>query len=202
MYTTASNLWALQIMSTVNPLQLRETSQPNKDLLIGLNRFQRILMVTDGTVTELLEQYSSESIKVRKLHEAVETQFNQLLPDHKQYFIESDLPILKRVTLLEGQQSKKSWLYAQSSILLDNLNTEFRSDLLASREPIGRLWEKYRYETFKTILRFENHPAGELGDYFDLPADSTMISRTYSVFSANKPIMIITEMFPDALFLD
>lgn len=188
-------------MSAANPLQLSERSLPNKDLLTGLSRFQRILMVTDGTVTELLEQYTSEKIKVRKLYEAIETQFDQLLPDHTQYLTESDLPVLKRTILLEGQQSKKSWLYAQSSILLDNLHTGFRSDLLASREPIGRLWEKYRYETFKTILDFEKRPAKELGGYFDLPDDSIMISRTYRVYSGNKPIMIITEMFPDTLFL-
>jgi chorismate-pyruvate lyase len=189
-------------MSATNPLLLSQRSRPNKNLLTGLSRFQRILMVTDGTVTELLEQYLAEKILVSKLFEKVETQFDQMIPSHKQYLAESDLPVLKRAILLEGQNTKQNWIYAESSILLDNLNEGFRSDLLASREPIGRLWEKYRYETFKTILDFEKRPAEELAGYFDLSTDSTMISRTYSVYSGQKPIMIITEIFPGTLFQD
>ena len=187
-------------MSAANRLQVTEKNRPSQDFLSELSRFQRILMVTDGTVTELLEQYASETIKVKKLFEKVETEFEALIPTHKQYLEASDLPVLKRTILLEGQDTKTNWLYAQSSILLDNLHPGFRADLLASREPIGRLWEKYRYETFKIILDFEKRPANELSEYFDIPPDSIMVSRTYSVYSGNKPIMIITEMFPNTLF--
>lgn len=189
-------------MSATNPLLLSERSFPEKDLLTGLSRFQRILMVTDGTVTELLEQYLSEKIKVTKLSEKVESNFNELIPSHKGYITSDAMPVLSRRILLEGQTSKQNWIYAESSILLDNLNLGFRSDLLASREPIGRLWEKYRYETFKTILDFEKREAGALGQYFDVPASSILISRTYEVSSNNKPIMVITEIFPESLFKD
>lgn len=187
-------------MSATNQLPIIEKSRPSQDFLEGLSRFQRILMVTDGTVTELLAQYASETIKVNKLFEKVETEFDELITEHQQYLAATDLPILKRAILLEGQDSKTNWLYAQSSILLDNLHPGFRADLLASREPIGRLWEKYRYETFKTLLEFEKRPAKELSEHFGVTPDSTMVSRTYSVYSGDKPIMIITEMFPDTLF--
>lgn len=192
-------------MTAVNQLSTNQTASdesisPDRSFLNDLNRFQRILMVTDGTVTELLEQYAAETIKVRKLFEKVETSFDELITHHQQYLDPSSLPVLKRAILLQGQTTKTNWLYAESSILLDNLHPGFRADLLASREPIGRLWEKYRYETFKTILNYQKRPAGELAVYFELPEDSTMIARTYRVYSGNKPIMIITEMFPDSLF--
>lgn len=187
-------------MSAIDPLQLSERRYPDKALLTGLSRFQRILMVTDGTVTELLEQYLAEKIKVNKLFENVETNVEKLIPDHKQYLTQADLPILSRSILLEGQTTKKKWLYAQSSILLDNLTPGFRSDLLESREPIGRLWEKYRYETFKTILDFEKLEARESGAYFGVSASSNLISRTYEVSSNKKTIMVITEMFPESFF--
>ena len=189
-------------MNATNPLLLSERRFPEKDLLTGLSRFQRILMVTDGTVTELLEQYLSEKIKVSKLSEKIESNFDDLIPSHKDYLTLSPMPVLSRSILLEGQKTKQNWIYAESSILLDNLHLGFRSDLLASREPIGRLWEKYQYETFKTILDFEKREAGELSEYFDLPASSTLISRTYEVSSNQKPIMVITEIFPESFFKD
>lgn len=189
-------------MNATNPLLLSERSFPDKDLLTGLSRFQRILMVTDGTVTELLEQYLSEKIKVSKLSEKIESNFEKLIPSHKAHLTFGSLPVLSRSILLEGQTTKQNWIYAESSILLDNLNLGFRSDLLASREPIGRLWEKYQYETFKTILDFEKREAGELAEHFAVPASSILISRTYEVSSNKKPIMVITEIFPESFFGD
>lgn len=189
-------------MNAINPLLLSERNFPEKDLLTGLSCFQRILMVTDGTVTELLEQYLSEKIKVSKLSEKIETNFEEFIPSHKDYLAPSSVPVLSRSILLEGQSTRQNWIYAESSILLDNLNLGFRSDLLASREPIGRLWEKYKYETFKTILDFEKLEAGELGKHFGIPSTSSLISRTYKVSSNNKPIMVITEIFPESFFKD
>ena len=189
-------------MSMPNPLALSERRMPEKGLLTGLSRFQRILMITDGTVNELLEQYLEEKIKVRKLFEKIEHSFNDLTTSHKDYLTNSSLPVLSRSITLEGQSTKKDWIYAESSILLDNLDVNFRSDLLASREPIGRLWEKYQYETYKTILDFEKKPAGELGEHFGVSSSSTLISRTYEVCSKNKPIMVITEIFPESFFKD
>lgn len=189
-------------MNATNPLSLSERSLPEKDLLTGLSRFQRILMVTDGTVTELLEQYLSEKIKVKKLFEKIENNFDDLIQSHKSHLPPNTGPVLSRTILLEGQTTKQDWIYAESSILLDNLNLGFRSDLLASREPIGRLWEKYQYETFKTILDFEKRPAGELGEHFGIPSSSVLISRTYKVSSKEKPIMVITEIFPESFFKD
>lgn len=189
-------------MNATNPLLLSERRFPEKDLLTGLSRFQRILMVTDGTVTELLEQYLSEKIKVKKIFEKIESNFDALIPSHQGYLAPSAIPVLSRSILLEGQTTKQNWIYAESSILLNNLHQGFRADLLASREPIGRLWEKYQYETFKTMLDFEKREAGELGQYFGLSASSTLISRTYEVSSNKQPIMVITEMFPESFFED
>jgi len=189
-------------MTVLNPLSLSERRLPDKQLLTNLSRFQRILMVTDGTVTELLEQYLSEKIKVAKLYEKVVQDFSRLIPAHQTHISPDLLPVLSRAILLEGQTTKQHWIYAESSIMLNNLTPGFRSDLLASREPIGRLWEKYRYETFKVVLDFEKREAGELGQHFQLPPHSIMISRTYSVYSQSKIIMIITEVFPACFFQD
>jgi len=173
-----------------------------EQVLIGLNRFQRVFLTTDGSVTELLEQYFDEPIKVVKLYEKVEECISQLPGLHQMAIASENTPILKRTVLLQGQQTMNNWVYAESSILLNNLSQNFRTDLLASREPIGKLWAKYRCETYKTMLSANQEKAGILSEYFNIQSDDNMISRTYSVYSSGKLVMVITEKVPNCFFCD
>lgn len=187
-------------MQVLNPLSLTQRRMPNKETLVGLSCFQRMLLVTDGTVTELLEQYLSEKIKVVKLYEKVENDINQVSNGHEAFTCHRDSPILQRKVLLQGQSTSSNCIYAESTIFLNHLVKEFRLDLLASREPIGRLWEKYQLETYKIILDFGKKEAGALATHFAIQPEEMVISRTYSVYSGGKIIMLITESFPDTLF--
>jgi len=174
--------------------------QPDKQLLKDLSVFQRVLLITDGTVTELLEQYLGEPIKVVKLYEGIKKNLNQLPDLHQRIIHTNDSDFLKRETLLQGQNTLNNWLYAESTIIVDNLATDFRRDLLDSHEPIGKLWSKYRCETYKTIVAAGKEPASSLAKHFNIQTTDEIITRTYSVYSANKIIMIITEKFPSQFF--
>ncbi len=187
-------------MSALNPLLLSERRMPNKEILKYLSRFQRLLLVTDGTVTEMLEQHLEEKIKVLKLYEKIEDHVGQVIPNHRSFLDHNNVPVLKREVLLQGQSTLNNWVYAESTILLNHLNQGFRTDLLASREPIGRLWEKYRIETFKSILDFAQRQAGALAEHFGIRPQDHIISRTYSVYSGGKLIMLISETFPVSFF--
>ena len=151
-------------------------------------------------MTELLEQYLDEPIKVVKLHETIEQDFNQLSTFHQQFISAEENNFLKRKTLLQGQKTLNNWLYAESVVIINNLEANFRTDLLDSHEPIGKLWSKYRCETYKVIVAAGEEQAGALAVHFDISADAKMIARTYTVFSNNKIIMIITEKFPHQFF--
>lgn len=177
------------------PLAFRQNMQ-------DFSRFQRLLLTTDGTVTEMLEQYLAEQIKVKKLFEKIEHNSKNTFPRHLTALGNQQCPVLVREILLQGQTTLKNWVHAESTIILDNLPQDFRTDLLASREPIGRLWGKYRIETFKQIVDYTQYPAGSLADHFAIDSSLLLISRTYSVFSAGKLIMIITETFPSTYFPD
>jgi len=172
----------------------------DKPLLKSLSIFQRVLLMTDGTVTELLEQYLNESIKVVKLNERIEQGFNQLSTFHQQFIPEKEHKFLKRKTLLQGQQTTHNWLYAESVVIINNLETNFRRDLLDSHEPIGKLWSKYRCETYKEIVASGEEQAGTLAVYFAISPNAKVITRTYTVFSNHKMIMMITEKFPKQFF--
>ena len=190
-------------------LQTLETStqhlsrqRPEPALLASLSCFQRLLLVTDGTVTEMLEQYLEESIQVQKLAEQLETDIEQLPAGHALFVPAQAMPVLKREVLLQGKTTERHWLHAESTVLLDHLPEGFRTDLLHSRQPIGRLWEKYKTETYKVMLKSGKLAAGELARYFDMQGDDELISRTYGVYSQQKLIMVITENFPASYFKD
>jgi len=191
----------------INPLSRTVRAMPQKQILAGLSRFQRILLMTDGTVTELVQQYLEDKINIVRWDEYLSEDRAKVTPAH-QAFVNDELgeeasQFFGRKVLLQGESTQKNWIYAESTILVDRLKEGFRADLLAFKEPIGRLWEKYRCETYKSMLDFEQKPAGDvLAKYFDVTAETTVISRTYSVYSNAKLIMIITEVFPNTFFCD
>lgn len=169
--------------------------------LTHLSRFQKILLITDGTVTKLLEHYLDEPIMVHKLNEVVQQDISTF-PHHDELEIDTPTDVLQRKIFLQGQLTGKHWIYADSTIFIRHLSVDFRKDLLESNQPIGKLWIKYRLETYKVILSIEEEKAQELAPYFDIEAHDRIISRTYSVYSNQKIIMIITEKFPLLFFQD
>ena len=169
--------------------------------LTDLSRFQKILLITDGTVTKLLEYYLDESITVYKLNEEIKRNVSTF-PDSYKLNIDSPVDILQRKIFLQGQKTGRHWIYAESTIFIDQLKADFRKDLLESNQPIGKLWIKYRLETYKSILSIQEEQAMNLAPYFDIKADDPIISRTYSVYSNKNVMMLITEKFPRLFFQD
>lgn len=167
----------------------------------NLSRFQKILLITDGTVTKLLEHYLDESITVYKLEEDLKQNI-RTFPDAYKLNFDSPVNVLQRNIFLQGKITGKYWIYAESTIFIDQLNADFRNDLLKSNQPIGKLWGKYRLETYKQILSMQKEKAMKLAPYFNIKSDDSIISRTYSVYSNKKVIMMITEKFPCVFFQD
>src|SRR6185436_1905541 len=85
---------------------------------LTLSPFQRILLTTDGTVTEMLEAFAGESIRVVKLFQEV------TLLDRAVSSLE--LPwgqhVLRRTILLQGRMSLMNLLYAESILAIDRLD--------------------------------------------------------------------------------
>jgi chorismate-pyruvate lyase len=157
---------------------------------------QRILLVTDGTVTEILEAVTGESMRLIKLYEE---QVN-LETDLPGLELAAGQPVLRRKILLQGKMSLTNFLYADSYVALDRLDDWMRHGLLESHKPIGFLIQEHRLETFREIVGCGREMAGQLGTYFNVDETSGMIWRTYRVFANRQPIMLITEKFPESHF--
>ncbi|MEC4983957.1 MAG: chorismate pyruvate-lyase family protein [Oscillatoria sp. PMC 1068.18] len=161
-----------------------------------LTTFQRIILTTDGTLTEILEAYLFEKIQLVKLSEGLVSISQEIKPLE----IKIGTEVIDRKILLRGKISRNNWIYAESIIVPERLESNFRSRLLESQESMGRLWLEHKLETFKEIVDSSCHPAGKLAEYFKIKPEDKMFSRTYRVFSNRQPIIMITEKFPESYF--
>ena len=162
-----------------------------------LSAFQRILLTTDGTLTEILEAYLFEPIQVVKLFENIIATKQDISP----LDLKAGSEVIERKVLLQGKISRKNFIYAESRLAADRLELKFRDELLKSQIPMGRLWLEHKIETFKEIIDSSQELAEDLSNYFKIQREDRMLSRTYRVFSNHQPIMMITEKFPERYFL-
>jgi chorismate-pyruvate lyase len=163
----------------------------------NLSTFQRILLTTDGTLTDILEAYSFEQIQVVKLSE----QMVLVGHDIPEMELREGTEVIARKVLLQGKISRKNFVYAESIIVPSHLNERFREALLTTRTPIGKLWFEQRVETFKEILDTSKESAEGLSTYFNLDPSDALLSRTYRVITEGKSVMMITEKFPESYYL-
>ena len=162
-----------------------------------LNPFQKILLIADGTLTNILEAFLNEPIGVIKLSEEIVSITADILPLE----IKVGTEVLERQILLCGKTSRRNWLYADSIIVLERMEERFREKLIKSHIPIGKLWREHKMETFKEIVTYAREQAGDLSNCFDIKREDKLLSRTYRVFSSHQPVMMITEKFPNSYFV-
>jgi chorismate-pyruvate lyase len=164
----------------------------------ALSTFQRLLLTTDGTLTDILEAYLLEEIQVVKLSEELVSITQDILPMQ----LNKGTEVIARNVLLRGRISRKNFVYAESIIVPERLDEKFREELLKTKTPLSKIWLEQRTETFKEILDSGKEPANGLADYFNIGPDDNMLFRTYSVFSNRKSSMMITEKFPESYFIN
>jgi chorismate-pyruvate lyase len=164
--------------------------------LADLSPLQRMFLIADGTLTKLLESYLGESMQINKLQETVLSTTDPI----EVLKLEAGESIIKRKVLLQGQQSGRAWLYADSIVALSRVSQEFQDKLLNSEVPIGKLWLEHRVETFKEIITAKREKAEHLAHHFSVDPNSILLSRTYRVFCNGYPVMLITEKFPISYF--
>jgi chorismate-pyruvate lyase len=152
----------------------------------------RTLLVSDGTVTKLLEAYFWEPIQVKRLfhgeHRAAE--------DIPALGLKQGDPVLHRRVLMCGTTTGRIYSYAQSYIRADLLWPGVRDDLVQGRLGIGELLRGRRVETYREALSYELAPAGELARDLDVKEDDLLISRAYRIFVGGEPCIFIVDKFP------
>ncbi|MBL8214049.1 MAG: DUF98 domain-containing protein [Bryobacterales bacterium] len=156
-----------------------------------LGLLQRILLISDGTLTDIVEAAFEEPIRLVKL--ALATAPAEAAVE--ELGVVPGQLLMRREILLQGVNSGRNYVYAESQIALDALPAGLREDLVTTNRPLGRLWVEHKLETRKEILRVWRVPAGGANAHFGDPPRG-LIARAYRVISGGRPIMLIAEYFP------
>jgi len=159
---------------------------------IGLGPTQRVLLVTDGTLTEILEASFLERIQLVKVTQ-------QVIPakkEHSQLELKDEEAVMERQILLRGSESGRNYVYAESLIAVDRLGPALSTELLNSQVPLGRLWLEHKLETFKEMVEVDYRASEGLSKYFDGDGPSLFLVRRYRVWSGKRVVMVVTEYIP------
>ena len=156
----------------------------------------RTILISDGTVTKLLEATYFEPIEVKRLA-------------HGDFILEQDSPaleqsqgghVLRRKVICRGVVSGRVFCHALSYIRPDQLWPGAHDDLIKGRLGIGELLRDRRVETFRELLTCCSEPAGELAGDLEVPPGEILISRTYRIHVDRKPAVWIADKFPISRF--
>jgi chorismate-pyruvate lyase len=157
----------------------------------SLSLFQKVLLTTDGTVTELLGLYTGEAILARKLEQSLRP--GLALP-HLDCL--PDTPVLHRRILLVGAASGRAHLYAESGFVFGRFSPAIQHGLLHTEQPIGLLWRNERLEMYREIVDRRIERCEATSALFGLPAEAPLLARTYLIFHGGHTLGVITEKFP------
>jgi chorismate-pyruvate lyase len=140
----------------------------------SLDLLQRVLLISDGTLTDIVEAAFLEPIELVKIGAAVYTAGSPI----EALALEAGSSVMRREILLKGGRSRATYVHAESLVALDAVEPDFREELLNSTRPMGRLWVQHRLETRKEILKVWLRPAAELAEHFgDGAASGLLASR-------------------------
>ncbi len=162
-----------------------------------LSACQQVLVKTNGTVTHILEAFTGESIRIVKLSQGYAAWDDA----DRRLDLEPGHPVLQRTVLLQGTDSGRNYLYADSIMIPDRLDEHVLNGLVNTDAPVGRLLVESRVETFRDLLAVGTEPADSCALHFGIAPDDEMICRTYQVLASKRPIMLITEKFPASFYV-
>jgi chorismate-pyruvate lyase len=155
----------------------------------SLTPMQRVMLLSNGTLTDILQAFTLEEMGVQKLSEEQRignrSDFLELVPPEE---------VLERSVILYGKKTSRAYVYAESLIALGRLPRALARELQTSSEPLGRLQLKHRLETFKELLDVRLGESERASTF--LRHHSRFLIRSYRVFVNARPCMIIHEYFP------
>ncbi|AIJ05937.1 hypothetical protein JH146_1094 [Methanocaldococcus bathoardescens] len=156
----------------------KEISKLNKKFRL-LNE-EKILLGTDGSVTNILEILFEDICKVETINQKIVDNTN-----YREVILKvNDIPLVYAISKTPFKNIEE-----------ENLREEIKKDLLSADIPIGKIIRKYNLETRREIKSIGIAEVDERlktllkTNYNQLP------KRTYNIIYKNKILMEITEIF-------
>jgi chorismate-pyruvate lyase len=156
--------------------------------LSDLPPFLRALLVTDGTVTKILEAYFWEPVVV----DTLEQRFEVAEAPVPWITLATGDRCLIRDARLRGLRSGRAYAEAFSVIRTELIPEGFRRRLIDREIGIGVLIRDSGLESYREVL--------DVGLDSDQPG-KTSVFRTYRIVIDGHPVILISEYFPLEIYL-
>jgi beta-ribofuranosylaminobenzene 5'-phosphate synthase len=165
-----------------------------------LSNLQKVLLSTDGSVTQILEMVTGNPVDIRTLVQEVRTADGPLA---EALDIAPGDDVNHRIVELRDSVTGEVLIYAVSHTPLQRLDPEFRHDLMRADIPIGKIIKRYQLESRREITGAGVQKADrELAAMFRIYRNEPVLNRTYHIIHRKKPLIAIEETFPYNRFLD
>jgi chorismate-pyruvate lyase len=156
----------------------------------SLSRSQKSLLVTDGTVTQLLEVLAGEKMRVQKLSQTLVRGGPPWLA------VSAEETVIQRRILLRGE--RRVYLHAESWLVPARMPDGMGEALMRTDTPLGHLWKAARLETFREIVDFRREDNPDVSAW--LESGPQTLARRYLVHTGGRPMSLVAEHFPSDLF--
>ena len=164
--------------------------------LARLSPFQRGLLVTDGTVTRFIEAYTFAPVEVVLVQQKRQT----LSSDHNWLQLPAGEEVISRQITLQIHQKQEAspiiYTYADSLIVPKRLPKSVLDGLESDKQGLGGLLRCSGLETRRELLWCGIETLTDLPIAIAHLEGEMFLSRTYLVYAAQEPLMLINERFP------
>ncbi len=162
-----------------------------KESSIKLTLFQKIIAVTNGSITQLLEIFSGQEIVVETLSQII----RQASPDEAKHLdVKAGESINDREVLIKGVRDSRVFSYARSIMPVELLPQGLSESLMSEDTPLGKLLIKYRIEGRRELRDVKLVVDSGYEALFGFK-DRFLVKR-YVFISEGKIIMHISEVYP------
>jgi beta-ribofuranosylaminobenzene 5'-phosphate synthase len=163
-----------------------------------LSVLQKILLGTDGSVTQLLESVTGHPVEVRTREQEI-VQADGIAAER--LGVAPGDEVNHRIVELLDATTGEVLVYAKSQTPVARLAPEFREDLMRADIPIGKIIERHHIEARREILTAQVTP-DDTGGIFPVCKNEPLLMRQYRIIHGGKPLIFIQEQFPYNQFLD
>lgn len=88
---------------------------------------------------------------------------------------------------------------AESVAVLDHISQQMRRQLIEQRKGIGELLREGRLETYRELLSASLTAASQWAEHLRVAATAAVVTRDYRIYQGGRAVLLIREMFPQAL---
>ncbi|MCK5140371.1 MAG: DUF98 domain-containing protein [Thermodesulfovibrionia bacterium] len=172
---------------------------------IRLSLFQKIIAVTNGSITQLLEIYSGQTIVIDTISQEIGMPESDL----------SEFPgicmkdkVSRREVMIKGKYDEKVFAYARSYMPMKYLPPKLSQSLIKEDTPLGKLLIRHKIEGRRELndvcikgsreydLKFMKYEEKFKGNKKKFISGNKFLIKKYNFISNGRIIIYITEVYP------